>query len=330
MIMVIRPNGEIIYANPTCYTTTGYSPGQVIGHSFFDFILPDDLPVVKAQWRRLLSSPMNATRRLTVQARHAGGSWHNHEGFAINRIEDPVIAGIMVDMYDITTRLKAQKILEEWPQHILEAQEAERKRVASDLHDGVNQLLITAKFRLLTVQQSIARLDAEAGRTVAESCEILGLTLEEIRRIIRNLRPLYLEELGLVATCDKWCRDFQARTGVLVEYQAAHFNQRLPAEVELQLFRIFQEAMHNVERHAQARRVRVIMTTRETLLTLKIQDDGRGFDAELLATSNSQSRGLGLTNIRQRAHSLNGTCEVHTAPDRGTEILVTVPFRPLA
>ena len=178
---------------------------------------------------------------------------------------------------DITERKRVEEELRQLPWRIIEAQETERLRVARELHDGVNQVIASVKMRLRKVESHVGTLNPAAREILARCDKLLVQALEENRRIAHNLRPSDLDELGLAAACRNFCKEIQARTNLTVKCSIAPLGQRLPPAVELNLFRIVQEALTNVEKHAQARTVRLRLSFQGDSVVLRIQDDGRGF-----------------------------------------------------
>jgi signal transduction histidine kinase len=168
-----------------------------------------------------------------------------------------------------------------------------------------------------------------AAREILGRCDkLLVQVLEENRRIAYNLRPSDLDELGLAAACRNFCKELQARTNLTVKCYISPLRQPLPPEVDLNLFRIVQEALTNVEKHAQAKTVRMRLLLSNGSVVLKIQDDGRGFVRQRPGAGREKRTGLGLTNMRERALSLGGTCEVLSVPTMGTTINVRIPCPP--
>jgi PAS domain S-box-containing protein len=227
---------------------------------------------------------------------------------------------------DITERKQTEEELRLLPLRIIEAQEAERLRVARELHDGVNQLIASAKMRLRKVEDGVVSLNPAAREILARCGRLLVQALEENRRIAHNLRPSDLDEFGLAAASRNFCKELQSRTKLKVKYNIARIDQRLAPALELNLFRIMQEAVNNIEKHARAREVRLRIAFHGDSIVLKIQDDGRGFDSKRGKAGKGKWRGIGLTNMRERAEFLGGTCTVESAPKRGTTITVRVPW----
>ena len=229
---------------------------------------------------------------------------------------------------DITERKKAEEELRLLPRRIIEAQEAERFRIARELHDSVNQLIASAKMRLLKVEKEVAAFSPATREVLARCGHLLVQALEENRRIAHDLRPSDLDEFGLTIACRNFCRQFRSRTNLAVRCNISRFGWRLPAAHELQLFRIIQEAFNNVEKHARASEIRLTISCRDNCIRLRIRDNGRGFDLESARAPKNKKRGIGLTNIRERAASVGGICEIESRARQGTILTVSVPLKP--
>ncbi len=209
---------------------------------------------------------------------------------------------------------------------IIEAQEAERQRVARDLHDGVNQIIASVKMRLRKIEDSLATANPTASQMLARCDQLLVQALEENRRIAHALRPTDLDELGLAEACRHLCKELEGRSNLQVSCQIEPLAQRSSPTAELNLFRIVQESLANAEEHARATKVSLLMRLRDGRLELVIQDNGRGFDPASARPGQDKRRGIGLTNLHERAAALGGACEVKSAPGQGTTIMVRVPM----
>lgn len=229
---------------------------------------------------------------------------------------------------DITKRKQADEELRRFPWRIIEAQEAERLRVARELHDGVNQIIAAAKMRLHKLVTDGTMSLNPAAREILKRCDRqLVQALEENRRIAHNLRPSDLDEFGLDEACRNFCKELQSRTELVVKCTLPRLGQRLPPAAELSLFRIVQEAINNAEKHAHAKTIRLQIAFQDDSLLLRIQDDGRGFDPAMARAGKQRGHGIGFTNIRERAESLGGTCEIESVLAQGTTITVRMPWK---
>ncbi len=226
---------------------------------------------------------------------------------------------------DITEKVRAEEALRALPHQIIAAQEAERRRVARELHDGVSQLLASVRFRLLSVEGWLHdRADDTLRREVTRAKSYLASALREVRAISHNLRPRELDDLGLVAALQSAAEELALRPALRIECELAPLRQRLPAEVELAFYRIFQEAITNIHKHAGAQRVMIRLFREAGGVTLSVGDDGCGFAAAARKRRSARSS-LGLVNMRERAEFIGGMLTVKSVPREGTTIEVWVP-----
>jgi two-component system NarL family sensor kinase len=227
---------------------------------------------------------------------------------------------------DITRQREAELAQAQLSRRIINAQEQERQRVARDLHDGVNQLLVSAKFRLnsLVGPGAVADEPAEAGQVL----ELIEKAIHEVRLISRNLRPSELDDLGLVSALRTLAHDFRERSGIATRFKSSVAPRRpgLPKEIEMTLYRIAQEALNNAERHSQATRVGLVLKATAGEVSLSICDNGKGFVARRLRPN--AERGWGLQNMCERAALVGGRVDTVSRPNHGTTVTVQIPFRP--
>jgi two-component system sensor histidine kinase UhpB len=206
----------------------------------------------------------------------------------------------------------------------LEAQELERSRIARDLHDEIGQQLTALLVGLGTLE---CTPDLLAARKLAHDLRQVGATAhEEVRRLARGLHPGVLEDLGLVAAVERLCEDFEQAHGVGVQLEASATIGLLPLSLELTLYRILQESLTNVARHAQASSVKVSLDRIGKMITLSVADDGRGLQGDPNELSKPGNLNMGLKSIRERAEMLHGDCFIRSVDRGGTLIEVRVPL----
>jgi two-component system, NarL family, sensor kinase len=218
-------------------------------------------------------------------------------------------------------RRRLEKELKALPNRILAAQETERRRIAAELHDGINQLLASIKFRLAHLD---GKVQGEAAELVSQSAELLDRAVREVRRMAKNLRPSALDDFGLVPAMEELVQEFRSHTKAAVEFKRSAMANRLPPQVEMAIYRIFQQALTNIEQHAKASRVRVSLNVDAKFATLNVIDNGIGFVNEEKEPAESSDRGLGIINMRERTEALGGVFDLRSAPGKGTEIVVHV------
>jgi len=213
----------------------------------------------------------------------------------------------------------SQRVSRDAVRRVVEAQELERARLARELHDETGQALTSILLGLKSLED---RLDSDEGRAAAtELRELVVTTLQDVRRLAVELRPSALDDFGLVAAIERLTETFAAGSGIAVDLDARLGDERLPGEIETALYRLVQEALTNVLKHAGAARVRVTLTRDDGGVTAVVEDDGAGFDA---ATRNG---GLGLTGMRERLGIVGGRLTIDSTSGRGTTLLAEVPLR---
>jgi two-component system sensor histidine kinase UhpB len=206
---------------------------------------------------------------------------------------------------------------------ILQAQEEERQRLARELHDEAAQALTSLLVHLRLLER--AHEPERAQQHVQKLRELTAQALEEVRRVALDLRPTILDDLGLGAALEWRVDDFTQASGVQAGIDIQGLEQRLPRDIELVFYRVGQEALTNITRHARAQHVTVSLRRENEILTLDVIDDGVGFNQ---ATLPPQIRcGLGLVGMRERLAMINGTQTIESTPGKGTRILACAPLR---
>ncbi|BAN49130.1 cache domain-containing protein [Metapseudomonas resinovorans] len=223
-------------------------------------------------------------------------------------------------MLNFTEQRLADRKLSALNQRIVHLQEEERSRVSRELHDGISQQLVSIKF-----QFELASLELESGRgrgldNLRAGTARLGEAIGEIRRISHDLRPSLLDTLGLSPAIDQLVREFEQRTTIRTQYECGLDDAEVDKDVSVTLFRIIQEALTNIERHSEASAAIISLSISPRAITLRVEDNGVGFDPGLL----DRSHGIGLRNIRERVDHHRGTFAISSSNGR-TELQVEIP-----
>lgn len=204
--------------------------------------------------------------------------------------------------------------------HLLQVQEEERKRISRELHDETGQGLMVIRLYLGMLETATT---SRTGRTkIRETLAVVDRTIEGIRRIIAKLSPLALQELGLIAAVRKEAKDLARNTGVKARVVIPDSVGRLLPEIEAAIYRVVQEALHNVAKHAHAKNVNIQISRDAGVVRVVVEDDGVGFSGR---SSNSRGHSFGLAGIKERIGSLGGTVRVQSGKGKGTRLEVTVP-----
>ncbi len=321
--LTLTVDKTILYANQ-CFARMVKCPlEQVIGSSFRRFLSTTD----RAALRTLLKRVPPAGAKVHLALRPGDGS-HMPVNISIRPLARSGVKRATLGMVvtDMTEARHNEERLRALTHRVVQVQEAERGRVAFELHDHITQLLCAVLVRSQALANQLSQCDGPAKREAVTLRVLLGQTAEEVERISRNLRPSVLDELGLVAVLRDTTAEFAERTGVRVKLACVPLPARLPAPIELTLYRILQEALKNVEQHARARRVTVQLTRPDDDVQLVIQDDGIGFNPEPHPPRRNGKGGLGLLSMRERAIYAGGELKITSVRHAGTEIEVIIPL----
>lgn len=213
--------------------------------------------------------------------------------------------------------------MQQLSRRILQAQEEERARLSRELHDEAAQALTSLLVHLRLLERTQEPADAQ--RRVQELRELTAAALENVRRVALDLRPKILDDLGLVPALEWRVDELNSLDGIHASFQAKGFEQRLPRHIELSLYRIGQESLSNVARHAQASEVSVSLMQADDEVVLSVSDNGCGFHPDLLVSH--QPRGLGLLGMRERVAMIGGKLEILSQRGQGTHVRASVPLQ---
>jgi PAS domain S-box-containing protein len=227
---------------------------------------------------------------------------------------------------DVTLEKQQQENVQAYIQQITRAQEDERKRIARDLHDDVSpgililiqkldNLAATQRLKLATVKEKLQDFRGQAVEA-----------LEALRATAQGLRPRIIDDLGLVAALEWIGEELEKDQPIQIKVEAAGMKQALPPETQIVLFRIAQEALNNIRKHAQASLVTIRLEGGEKDITMTVADNGQGFDVPGRAEDMVSAGRLGLMGMYERARLLNGNLQIKSAPGQGTELIVTLPW----
>lgn len=235
--------------------------------------------------------------------------------------------GVILAAMDITQRKEAEKQIRALSHQLLQAQEVERQRLAYDLHDRLAQDLSALKIAFDTFCDRHSEMPTETRQKMAELSEGLYEVILAVRDLAYDLRPPGLDEAGLVDALDEYCQESSSQNDLAIEFLPVGVDEsQLDFDTKITLYRLVQEALSNVRKHADASHVFIRLVPSFPNIILRIEDDGRGFDvAARLAASHYEKR-LGLLGMKERVALLGGTIEIQSRPEQGTKIFIELPF----
>lgn len=228
---------------------------------------------------------------------------------------------------DKTTELERVTVqLRRLTSYLQNAREEERKYIAREMHDELGQMLTGLKMDMVWLKKKVEGNDNTIKERFERTLELLTETRNTMGRIVKNLHPALLEDLGLTVALKSQCAEFEDRLGIKITFTknlSGIDDMNLPKDIAIGLYRVFQESLTNIAKHADAEEVTAILENQDNGLSLRIADNGRGFDMEEISSKNT----LGLVSIRERALMMNGRCTITSAPGAGTEIVLEVPLK---
>ena len=325
----IIKDGIIEFANDKFAAIYGYEKGELIGLPSLDLAHPEDRDLIKEmRAKRLKGEKVPSEYEIRGLKKNGDTIWVMRSFSLINFMDGPAICGIVSDM---TKRRKAEQALREsgkelriLSNQLLSAEEKERKRIARELHDGIGQALSAIKF---SVENSLSRLRNEADQSELKSLEavipLTQKTIEEVRRIVKDLRPSILDDLGILATINWFCREFQdIYAGVRIKREIDIQENDIPSPLKTVIYRILQEALNNIAKHSQADLVELALKKSAWGIELRIQDSGVGFDLAKTISLKPSQRGFGLASMRERAELSGAGFDIESTVGKGTMIRV--------
>lgn len=237
------------------------------------------------------------------------------------------VAHITAENARLLTRLaESERRFHSISRGVLRLQEEERGRISRDLHDGIGQSLTALKIQLELLEQQAARAASDLEPRIASARALAGACLTEVRQLSHVLRPQMLDELGLLPTLRWLVRTVRERTGLVVSFDSGGFEDRMDPDVETLIYRIAQESLTNIVKHAKAADATVRLSRREDRLLLRVEDSGAGFDAEGVLSAREEDRGFGVRAMRDRVHFFNGRFSIRSAPGKGTVVEAELPL----
>jgi PAS domain S-box-containing protein len=310
--------GNYIRVNRATEELSGYKREEIVGRNFADFVAPEHVRYVRKSFYARLAEQGETAFEVDVIAKDGRRVPVEVRSRAI--YENGVMVGVQGTARDITERKLAQDSLQMFSRQLIEAQEDERRRITRELHDQIGQILTAIKMNLYSVQQVLET--AETSSYVKDNIEAVDEALRLVRDLSIDLRPPVLDDFGLVSALYWYVDRYTKRTGLEVDVviELPDHNQRFSRDLETACFRIAQEALTNIVRHAQATRVLLQLAKDGNVLLLSIKDDGVGFDVESLRKRAPRAATLGLISMQERAHAAGGAIEIESTISEGTEV----------
>ncbi|MES2761889.1 MAG: PAS domain S-box protein [Bacteroidota bacterium] len=312
--------GKFIYGSPSISKVLGYSLQEFLFQSSKDFFHPDDHKDLRENKTLLLEKP-GESFSFQYRIMHKNKNWLWCEGTLTNLLHEPGVNAFVSNFRDVTERKKAEeeilkknKELIALSNHLQSIREEERKSVAREIHDELGQQLTALKMDIDWVLHKQTNPDSKVIHKLQEMLNMNDGIINTVRRISSDLRPALIDDLGLIATIEWKCADFEERSGIKCGFISKVRERKFSKDFSIHVYRILQESLTNINRHADAKQVSVLLTENQNELFLEINDNGKGISQENL----HNSKRLGILGMKERAGLLKGELEITGNVKQGT------------
>jgi PAS domain S-box-containing protein len=330
--IVILHREKLVYVNPNFASLTGYQVDELEGRSATIIIPPELQAPLRERYKRRLKGANELTIYESQLMHREGGRIDVEFNIGVIRYQgEPANLTIVRDITERKRiekeRIQAEKRLRYLSSRLLRSQESERKRLSKELHDELGQSLALLKHMLRSASRSSPGPPPSPETSIDETITFVDQIIENLRRISKDLSPAILEDLGLTAALH-WALDtFSRKHPIETFIQIADIDNLYSAEVEVNIYRIIQESLNNIGKHARAEQVSMTAHRKKGSVSFTIEDDGRGFELDRGKRDNFAGSGMGLDIMTERARMIGAAIEIESAPGKGTRIRLHVPSR---
>lgn len=327
-IIIRDENFLITYCSPSAKRILGFAEDEPIALTLDDTFHPDDLYKLEPFKKLVMASPGIAIP-ITFRKKNKKGEFIWVEGVMTNMLHNESVKGIISNFRDVTEQKKAELELKEvnrelhnLSHHLQSIREEERIQIARDIHDELGQQLTGLKMDVSWLQKKIEKGEPGISGKISDMTKLIDEAVKSVRRICSNLRPSILDDLGLVAALEWQSLETEKRYGIKVHFHSTFSDLPLSIEKITGLFRIYQEALNNTLKHANAQTVSCNLFREDDKLIMEISDDGQGMSQEDIRDKKS----FGLLGIKERVLLMEGNYEMFSEPGKGTRISISIPI----
>ena len=328
-IRYIDKEMKIIWANKTTVSEPDMSPEDLVGQTCYEVFVGRNAPCEGCPTVRALETG-KIERAVMHQPKVKGiegeSYWDVHCVPLRNEADE--IEGFIQLVRNITDQKRAEEHVHALTQQLMKAQEDERQMISRELHDSIAQDLSSLKIGCETLSDIQPDIPHEIRRNLSEFSSILQKTIIKVRDLSYDLLPPNLDQFGLARSIFHSCEDFSEKTGLSVDFASAGMDDlRLDFDMEINLYRLIQEGLNNIRKHADARNAIIRLLASFPYLILRIEDDGKGFDVKQRLANITNEKRMGLRSMEERVSLLQGNMEIKSRPGKGTRILIEVPYK---
>lgn len=294
---------------------------------WYDIIVKEDIETARESFIRALKTNKSYVREYRIKSKAGKIHWIQERGQIVcdNKGEIEYVNGVF---FDITEHKGAEEHIHALTQQLMKAHEDERQMISRELHDRIGQDLSMLKIGCDTLFDDHPEVHPGMRQRISELTKILHGSIMAVRDLAYDLRPPSLDQLGLARTIFQYCEDFSEKTGLSVDFNAAGMDDlRLDFDTEINMYRLVQEGLININKHADARQATIRLVASFPNIILRIEDDGKGFNVEDRLVAVSNEKRMGLRSMGERVGLLEGKMRIQSRPTEGTKIFIEVPYK---
>ncbi len=320
---------KIIWSNKECIIASGMTPEDLVGKTCYQLFVGRDKPCKGCPTMR--SKKTGRIEKAVMHQPKAKGItgesyWETYSVPLKNEAGDP--ESFIQISRNITEQVRAEEQIHSLTHELMKAQESERQMISRELHDRIAQQLAMAKINCELLLIHYPEKNHEIRRKISETTATLQESINAVRDLSYDLRPPSLDQLGLVETLAQFCQEFAENNGFSVDFSPAGMKDlKLDFDTEINLYRLVQEGLTNIQKHAAASHVIIRLVAVYPNIILRIEDNGRGFDVEERLANMTKERRMGLRSMEERVKLLKGEMVVQSKPMQGTKIYIKFPYK---
>jgi PAS domain S-box-containing protein len=318
-------DGIILEISPSIKDVSLYKREEIIGKSFSDVYVD---PIKRKEFvKELLKNGKVVDYEILLKDKDATKEYCSITAKLVrDKYGNPI--KIIGSMHNISERIRAEEQIHVLTQELIKVQESERQMISSYLHDNMAQNLSALIIDCETLLDNQPSIRPEVRQKVSEMSKMLRECIKEVRNLSYDLRPPALDELGLVQALFQYCDDFYEDCGINVDFHSAGMKDlKLDFDTEINLYRLIQEGLVNIKKHADASNVTVKLVAAFPNIILRIEDNGRGFDVQKRLATITKEKRMGIRSMEQRVKLLQGEMEILSKPMQGTKISIKLPYK---
>jgi len=314
------------FVNPQFAHISGYSQEELTTRHFSDFIHPDDRTMTaEYHIKRLKGEEVPETYLFKIISKDGKTKWLENKGVVFQWEGHPASLNFLSD---VTERKQSEDLVRNLSQMLIHAQERERHMIAFELHDSIGQNLSTLKISCDTFFDGQSEIPSELSEKRMKLSKLIQQTITAVRNLAYDLRPPGLDEMGLVQALDMYCEEFSENSGVKVDFQPAGLHKLdLDFDAEIHLYRLAQEGLNNIRKHADAEQATITLIGSFPNIILRIEDNGKGFDVKARELALCNEKRMGLRSMKERVNLLGGQMTIQSRLMQGTKVFIKIPYK---